>query len=62
MRYLLSAGVVFAPGGDELGEVVGAEDGGVPGQVVETVNNTTKFKFKIFTAFDRNLFRTKDDL
>jgi hypothetical protein len=32
---LLSAWVVLAPGGDELGEVVGPEDGGVTGQVVE---------------------------
>jgi hypothetical protein len=32
---LLSAWVVLAPGGHELGEVVGPEDGGVPGQVVE---------------------------
>jgi hypothetical protein len=32
---LLSAWVVLAPGGHELGEVVGPEDGGVTGQVVE---------------------------
>jgi hypothetical protein len=32
---LLSARVVLAPGGHELGEVVGPEDGGVTGQVVE---------------------------
>ena len=31
--------VVLAPGGDELGEVVGAKDGGVSGQVVEAVRD-----------------------
>ncbi len=32
---LLSAWVVLAPGGHELGEVMGSEDGGITGQVVE---------------------------
>ena len=31
--------VVLAPGGDELGEVVRAKDGGVSGQVVEAVRD-----------------------
>ena len=31
--------VVLAPGGDELGEMVRAKDGGVSGQVVEAVRD-----------------------
>ena len=36
---LHSTGVEFCPGGYELPQVVGAEDGGVPGQVVEVVHD-----------------------
>ena len=38
-RYSHSAGVKLCPGGDELAQVVGAEDGGVPGEVVEVVHD-----------------------
>ena len=38
-HYLLSEGVVLAPHGDELAEMVRAEDGGVPGEVVEAVHD-----------------------
>ena len=38
-RYSHSAGVKLCPGGDELSQVVGAEDGGVPGEVVEVVHD-----------------------
>ena len=37
--YLLAKGIVFTPDGDELRQVVGAQDGGVPGQVVEAVHD-----------------------
>ena len=36
---LHSTGVELCPGGYELPQVVGAEDGGVPGQVVEVVHD-----------------------
>ena len=36
---LLSQWVVFTPDGDELGEMVGAEDGAVARQVVEAVHD-----------------------
>ena len=39
VRNLLSEGVVLAPHGDELAEMVGSEDGGVPGEVVEAVHD-----------------------
>ena len=35
----LCAGVVLCPDADELVEVVRAEDGGVPGEVVEVVHD-----------------------
>ena len=37
--YSLCAGVVLCPDADELVEVVRAEDGGVPGEVVEVVHD-----------------------
>ena len=39
MDKTLTTRVVLAPGGDELGEVVRAKDGGVSGQVVEAVRD-----------------------
>ena len=39
MDKTLTTRVVLAPGGDELGEVVGAKDGGVSGQVVEVIHD-----------------------
>ena len=36
---LLSARVVFTPGRDELGQMVGAQDRGVTRQIVETVRD-----------------------
>ena len=39
LTHLLSEGVVLAPHGDELAEMVGSEDGGVPGEVVEAVHD-----------------------
>ena len=38
-QHSRSAGVEVRPCGDELAEVVGAEDGGVPRQVVEVVHD-----------------------
>ena len=38
-RDLRSTGIKICPGRDELPEVVRAEDGGVPGQVVEVVHD-----------------------
>ena len=38
-RYSHSAGVKLRPGRDELAQVVGAEDGGVAGEVVEVVHD-----------------------
>ena len=39
LRNLHSTGVELCPGGDELPKVVGAQDGGVSGQVVEVVHD-----------------------
>jgi hypothetical protein len=36
---LLSEGIVFTPDSDELAEMVGTQDGAVPGQVVEAVHD-----------------------
>lgn len=37
--YLLSQGIVLAPHRDEFRQVVGAQNGGIPGQIVEAVHN-----------------------
>ena len=39
MNKPLTTGIVLAPSGDKLGEVVRAKDGGVSGQVVEAVRD-----------------------
>jgi len=38
-KYLRATGVKLRPGGDELPQVVGAQDGGVPRQVVKVVHD-----------------------
>ncbi len=48
---LLSAWVVLAPGGHELGEVMGPEDGGVPGQVVEAKHQGAGIRPAFFVYF-----------
>jgi hypothetical protein len=55
---LLSAWVVLAPGGDELGEVVGPEDGGVPGQVVEAKHQRARIRQAFFVYFMLVLYGT----
>jgi hypothetical protein len=55
---LLSAWVVLAPGGHELGEMVGPEDGGVTGQVVEAKHQRARIRQTFFAYFMLVLYST----